>query len=83
MVQGIARDHEEQARTRGGFGPPLGFTTLLQRISGQRWAPPSVIPEMRTLSGAKRRDCIIEPIAGRWPDTRVDRICRSRFWRTP
>jgi hypothetical protein len=60
MVQGIARDDEEQAGTRGGFGPPLGFTTLPQRISGQRCAPPSVIPEMRTLSGAKRRDCIIK-----------------------
>jgi hypothetical protein len=62
MVQGIARDDEEQAGTRGGFGPPLGFTTLRQRISGQRWAPPSVIPEMRTLSSAKRRDCIINPV---------------------
>jgi hypothetical protein len=60
MVQGIARDDEEQAGTRGGFGRALGFTTLPSRISGQRWAPPSVIPEMRTSSGAKLRDCIIK-----------------------
>ncbi len=76
MVQGITRDDEEQAGTRGGFGPPLGFTTLRQRISGQRWAPPSMIPEMRTLSGAKRRDCIIKAIAGGGP-TRGLKASRS------